>query len=581
MSFDALTLSAVRDELDPMLTDSRVQKVVFPDEMSLAIEVFAPGAGRSVWLMSAHAELGRVQRLEHVPRRGLERDTPFLLTARKHLRNARIRAVRQPRLERVLELDCEQRDDSGRHVRVLLIVEAMGRRGNLLIVGEDGLILDAARRSPPSRNPRRPVLPHLPYISPPAQDRLLPEQITADTLAVSAAALLAASNDRPPMLARFLSDRLAGLSPLAGRELAFRATGSPATPLSDSNGWTVVADTASSFFAPLESHTWEPTLAVRDGRAQAYAAYALRHLAAEGATLQTFATASEAIDAFYALAGATAAPRGDTLAAERKALLAPLERALNAANRRIAGLEHQLATSQTVREPLRRAGEYLLAYQAEVPPGQTEVVLDGETVDVDPRLSAVENAQALFARYRKAREAEERVPELLQLARQDAEYLAELRALVEVADQMDAIRALRREVSSAVHAGGSGARGSSGSVARSAPYRRVALGDGYEALVGTSAAGNALVTFDLARPDDTWLHARGVQGAHVIVRNSPPAQILERAARLAAWHSAARGATAVEVDVALRRYVKKIPNGPPGLVRYSNERTLRVEPRGA
>ena len=62
-----------------------------------------------------------------------------------------------------------------------------------------------------------------------------------------------------------------------------------------------------------------------------------------------------------------------------------------------------------------------------------------------PTLSPSENAQAYFARYRKAREAEERVPELLDAARQEAAHLADLRTLVEVATDMNAIRALRRE----------------------------------------------------------------------------------------------------------------------------------------
>jgi predicted ribosome quality control (RQC) complex YloA/Tae2 family protein len=392
-------------------------------------------------------------------------------------------------------------------------------------------------------------------------------------------------------LARFVSDRLAGLSPLAGREIAFRATGSTSTRVDADVDWSAVAATARDLFGPLETHAWQPTLASRGDSAEAYAPYVLEHLAADGARLEGFETISQAMSAYFARApvpGAGAPRRGDSLAAERKALAAPLERALHNARRRIAGLELQLANSQATREPLRRAGEYLLAQQADLAPGAAEVVIDGDVFAIDPRLSAVDNAQVLFGRYRKAREAEERVPELLESARQHAEYLAELRALVEVADQMDAIRALRREVSAAVgdeskravtrpHAGGERARGAAGG---SGPYRRVALGDGYEALVGSSAAGNAVVTFDLARPDDTWLHARGVQGAHVIVRGSPPAPILERAAELAAWHSAARSATSVEVDVAPRRYVKKIPNAPAGLVRYSNERTLRVQPRG-
>jgi predicted ribosome quality control (RQC) complex YloA/Tae2 family protein len=65
----------------------------------------------------------------------------------------------------------------------------------------------------------------------------------------------------------------------------------------------------------------------------------------------------------------------------------------------------------------------------------------------------------------------------------------------------------------------------------------------------------------------------------VILRGAnPPDSVLERAAALAAWHSSARGSDQVEVDVAPRRHVKKIANAPPGLVRYSNERTLRVSP---
>src|SRR5439155_9053512 len=193
-------------------------KLMFVDDLSLAVEAFAPHVGRTNVLLSADLDQGRVQRIESLPVRGLERDTPFSLLARKYLRNARIRSVRQPRLERVFELDCEQRDFSGQHYRVLVIVEAMGRRSNLVLVDAHGVILDAARRSPPSRNSRRPVLPHLPYVPPPPQERLFPEDALADRLAAEAI-------DHSGSLARYLSDRLAGLSPLSGRELAFRATG--------------------------------------------------------------------------------------------------------------------------------------------------------------------------------------------------------------------------------------------------------------------------------------------------------------------------------------------------------------------
>ncbi len=560
MSFDALTLAAVRDELEPLLGGSRIQRVVFPDEHSVALECFAPGVGRTYVLCSAHPEHVRVQALRELPARGVETETPFELVVRKHLRNARIGSLRQPRLERVLELDCEQRDASGQLYRIALIVEAMGRRSNLVLVGADGTILDAARRAPPSRNPRRPILPHLRYDPPPPQDRLLPEQLSEERLRelwlAEHADEVAVGDVRE--LAAFLGQRIAGLSPLAARELAFRSAGS---------GWSRVLDALREL---IEAR--EPTIAWRDDRAVEYAAYELTHLSDAGMQLERYPSMSAAMSVYYA--SERPAPRGDALSGERRALLERLEQPSTTVERRIAALEHQLANSAQQQDPLRRAGELILTHQP--PSGIVELNVDGEHIPLDATLSASENAQAYFARYRKAREALVRVPELLTEARNQAAHLAELRTLVEVAPDMSAIRALRRE------AGVERATGKKLSPTKSAPYRRVPLDAGWEVVIGTSAAGNAAVTFDLASADDLWLHARGVPGAHVILRSgsgSPPDPIVERAAELAAWYSAARNETRVEVDVAPRRYVKKMPNAPPGLVRYSNERTIRVTPR--
>jgi predicted ribosome quality control (RQC) complex YloA/Tae2 family protein len=577
MSFDALTLAAVRDELQPLLTDARLQKLIFPDELSLAFEVFAPGAGRTNVLLSAHQDDGRVQRTDDLPARGLERDTPFSLIARKHLRNAHIRSIRQPRLERVFQLDCEQRDASGQHYRFVLIVEAMGRRSNLVLVDQDGLILDAARRSPPSRNPRRPVLPHLPYVDPPPQDRLLPEQVSSDALAAEAAG-------RSGSLAKFLADRLAGLSPLAGRELAFRATGAIDTPLASAD-WPGIAEASVAFVSTVDSPIWDPTLAIEDDQPLAFAPYRLLHLEARGASLLSFETISAALSEYYARLANVGPRRGDALAAERRDLLKPLTRASESTDRRIAALRHQLELGHDQRDALRRGGDLIMAHQAELARWSTELVVDGERFELDPRLNGIENAQAYFAKYRKAREAEDRVPVLLEQAAHQAAHLAELRTLVEVADQMESIQALRHEVDAAT--GSAQARkprkGARPAAAARGSYRRVAIGDGWEALVGGSAAGNAAVTFDHGQADDLWLHARGVPGAHVILRTNggttPPETVVERAAQVAAWHSASRAAGAVEVDVAPRRFVRKIPNAPTGLVRYSNERTLRVTPK--
>jgi predicted ribosome quality control (RQC) complex YloA/Tae2 family protein len=101
--------------------------------------------------------------------------------------------------------------------------------------------------------------------------------------------------------------------------------------------------------------------------------------------------------------------------------------------------------------------------------------------------------------------------------------------------------------------------------------------------IGRSGAQNDQVTFDLAGPNDTWLHARGVPGSHVVVRWHGPGDeedpaTIEAAAALAAFYSAARASASVEVDATRRRHVRKIKGAGPGMVTYRNERTLAVRP---
>ena len=77
------------------------------------------------------------------------------------------------------------------------------------------------------------------------------------------------------------------------------------------------------------------------------------------------------------------------------------------------------------------------------------------------------------------------------------------------------------------------------------PFRTIRFED-FEILVGKGDTRNDRLTFEVAEPEDFWLHVVNFPGSHVVVRNpdhlvEPPASVLKHAARLAAWHSKARG----------------------------------------
>ena len=568
MSFDSLMLAAVRDELRRELLGGQVQRVVMTGPLTLGLEVYAH---RRRWFLicSAEPETARVCLADERPLRATDTPTPLLLLLRKHVRDGRLTGFDQPPYERLLRIRVAKRDDQDRLLEVSLIIEAMGRRSNVVLVDQDGSVLDALKRVGPTRNPRRPVLPHHAYQLPPAQDRLDPlEAASFERLAREAADTPA----RP--LADLLASRLAGFSPLAAREAAFRAAGDLSRPGSQAD-WQRVPAAVAELLAPLETGAWAPHLARAGDAIVAFTPYRPTHLAEH--ELEAVDSPSRAVEL-----GLGQARAGRVVRPASRALVAEIDREGAALRRKQAALQRALEASQQA-EQLRLNGEAILANLALIAPGQAQLEFDGRQIPLDPADSPLENAERYFREYRKARDAARQVPELLAAADLRLRQLDELRALAETADD-SARRALRDELHG-VEAESPRRRDRPGR--RPNPRAELAgkvarhrTRDGLEVLVGQTARGNQLVTFKLASPDDLWLHARGVPGAHVILktagREPTSASVLE-AARLAARHSQAHAAGRVEVDVTPRKHVRKIPAAPPGLVTYSHEETIAVE----
>ena len=128
---------------------------------------------------------------------------------------------------------------------------------------------------------------------------------------------------------------------------------------------------------------------------------------------------------------------------------------------------------------------------------------------------------------------------------------------------------------------GGGAGGRSGS------------GSGWNLVVGRNSRQNDRVTFSVARPADRWFHARGVPGAHVLLRRGPHAKgsrhdeqpsqrDLQAAADVAAFLSKARGhGRAFPVSVASPKYLRRPKGAPPGavVILQGHEEVLDGDPR--
>ncbi|MDR2104537.1 MAG: NFACT family protein [Deferribacteraceae bacterium] len=100
--------------------------------------------------------------------------------------------------------------------------------------------------------------------------------------------------------------------------------------------------------------------------------------------------------------------------------------------------------------------------------------------------------------------------------------------------------------------------------------------------IGKNSAANYRLVFRFAKPSDIWLHAHNIPSAHAIIRTAggkASEELIIYAAGLVAHFSKHSGEKSVEVDYALRRYVKKPPASPPGYVTYTNYKTVNVPPQ--
>ena len=218
MPLDALCLTAVAEELRRAVVGGKIDKIYQPTRDEIVL--FLRGQGENLkLLLSANPGHPRAH-LTTLNRENPDKPPMFCMLLRKHLLGGRILELNQPPLERILDFRLETIDELGDRVERRLVLEAMGRSANLILLDREGRIIDCIRRidGDLSRGQRQ-VLPGLFYRPPAAPAKLNPFTLSEDELR---GALENSMGKEPEKL---LMDTFTGFSPLIAREIVFRAGG--------------------------------------------------------------------------------------------------------------------------------------------------------------------------------------------------------------------------------------------------------------------------------------------------------------------------------------------------------------------
>ena len=354
--------------------------------------------------------------------------------------------------------------------------------------------------------------------------------------------------------------------------------GQPRATLAQVDNLTPLLDAIRTLLAPLEEGKWQPTIVKEADCPAIYAPYPVTHRGEP----RSMPSMSQAIEVCIA-----AATSLDPYAAAKR----PLREEIAAAHARLERRRKAVQSSMSQvahAQQWREWGDWILTYAHSITPRQNELVIepgDGAVliIPLDPAKTAVENAQVYFSRYRKAQRAAKDGPARLEevtLSLQDLEQIETDLDLAANRPEIEEVRSVLVEAGYLRRKRGKRAKRAKGP--RSRPLSLTSP-DGLSILVGRNSRQNDEVTFQRAKGDDWWFHARGVPGAHVIVRaqGQPiPPDTTRCAAELAAYYSRLRGEADVAVDYTRRRQVRRIRGAAPGLVAYAGEQTIRVTPRG-
>lgn len=551
MAFDGITTAAVAMELDRLLSGSKIEKVYQPEAEELILNLHTRTGKMKLYISaSSHNSRIHIYTEEFI---NPQNPSSFCMLMRKHIQSGRITSVRQVGSERIIEISIETLDELGYSVSKKLIAEIMGKHSNITLVDAQTMkIIDSIKRVSIDQSRFRQLLPGLTYSYPPLQDKIPFRDVTRE--------------DTISMKGRRLLDCIGGLSPVMCDEIL-------------KDGYDKVYDNLEDIRSRIDAGVFYPCIYLREDKSPMD--FSVTPVSAYECTLEkvTYDSVSEAVQNYYSGRDSSNRVKQKSHDLKRAA-----EQKLKKLYLKKQKLSEELLKAENSEE-LRLYGELLTANLHLAKSGASSVTVtnyyDGNeiTIPLDRRYPPSKNAQNYFKRYGKSKTAIREKTVQIEENNRDIEYLESVLSLIENADSLDSVEALRNELTEEGYL----RRKKTHQIQKKQKIRPIEYrsSEGFRILVGRSNTENDYLTLKMAGRNDLWLHTKDIPGSHVIVflegKEADESTIYE-AAKIAAYHSKARNSEQVPVDYVPVKYVKKPGKSKPGMVIFTGNRTVYVKP---
>lgn len=566
MSYDGIVTRAVVSELNKSIINGKINKVFEPNKNEILLGIYAGGVNYILDLV-INPNCLRVNLSTHTKQNPFNA-YGFCMLLRKHLIGSKIVKIYTSGLERIIFIELECYNELNDLIHKKLIVELMGRHSNIILVNQNNRIIDSLRHLDIDSNSCRNILPAYEYEMPPC-DKLDFLNLQSNNEFYEA---LASSKD--DTLQNAICSKFNGISKFFIQKTIL--------DLQIDNSITRTnTDKIYSYLSTILDNLGSPNINCISFRND----YVLC-LENSKKTLPI----NSFIDEFYY------SKENDLIFSEyRKNLSKLVLLTLKKVNQKLININKKLKECENI-DTYKLYGELLTANLYNLGKDNIETVsipnyYDNNnllTIPLDKRFSPSDNAKNYYKKYRKLKNALEIVGTQKIEAKQELDYIESIVYELDTAKSILDINEIYNEISESdifeIVKKKTKQKISNNISAKK--YTNIGTPisttiDHFQVYIGKNNKQNDYLTTKFARKNDLWFHTKDIHGSHVILKienEFPNMQTIEKCAQIAAFYSKGQNSSNVPVDYTFIKYVKKPHGAKPGMVIYTHQKTLYVNP---
>lgn len=598
MAFDGIVTNAVVSELNTCLINGKINKIFEPNKNEILLGVYSSGKNYclNVSIDSVNYRIHLTTNSKPNPQNVLN----FCMVLRKHLTGGTIRRIYSTGLERIVFIDVDVYNELNDLITKTLVVELMGKHSNIILLNSEHTVIDSLRHLNKFDNSNRDIFHGSKYLN--------IESAKKDFLAVKTfdefyRDVSIDAENLPSTLSKVYNG-------FGKKNISYLLETLNIPTAVSTNNLKEVYSYLKDLFANMPDNV---VLKEYSSVKKDYFAYKSTN---DGLAVNFY------LDDFY-----TSKEQSEQFKQYRDTVLKLVLNHVGKIKERISTIDSKIADC-TNAEKYRLYGELITSNLYRIPDyPQAEVTLENYydnnnliTIPLDEKFSPSKNAKNFFKKYRKLQNTIAIIEKQKELSEAELSYLESIVYELEEVSTIEDIDNIYSEICDNLIFGKNAntvnnhVYTSTNKVANlnnsnylnhskngnlkkenssNMPEKRNI--DGYTVYIGKNNKQNDYLTCRLAQNSDIWFHTKDIHGSHVVLKNDSlhsssenssasctfniPDSVLYKCASIAAYYSKARMSQNVPVDYTLIKYVKK-PNGAkPGMVIYTNNKTIYANPQ--